>query len=407
MLRRFPDIGGALASHPLLRAIFPASLALIVVALAAVAIDMAWLVVVALVLSAALDGVLRMTPVSRGRLLREIRDRSSQLTTVRVGLAAAALIWVADRPWSALVVGAGLVLSVLCRVAAGWLQAYATRAGWDSAVGKSAAGGIGQWLGRSGIGPRYVRWLVATELTVIAALALALLGAGDGIVLTLAALAWAPSAELVIVAAWRWLYTVRHLPKLSPDVIEPVGGRVAVYFADSVSRAYQLDQWLPILDDLHRDLGVLVVFRDRPSFDRFGELTDLPRVYARTLDNLMALYAAGDHGVVLYVNNSMRNFQSLSWPRAMHVHINHGESDKTSLVTSGACIRPRPRRGRGGNRTDESRPARGRCVLGHHGRTSATGLRGRRRGAFGHHAARSGVRTHLGRRERGEQLQLG
>jgi hypothetical protein len=28
-----------------------------------------------------------------------------------------------------------------------------------------------------------------------------------------------------------------------------------------------------------------------------------------------------------------RNFQSLAWPKAMHVHINHGESDKTSLVT--------------------------------------------------------------------------
>src|SRR5690606_33197515 len=39
---------------------------------------------------------------------------------------------------------------------------------------------------------------------------------------------------------------------------------------------------------------------------------------------------------VIYVNNGMRNFQSLIYQQALHVHVNHGESDKVSMVSNQA-----------------------------------------------------------------------
>jgi hypothetical protein len=51
---------------------------------------------------------------------------------------------------------------------------------------------------------------------------------------------------------------------------------------------------------------------------------------------LIELYAELDAGVVLYCNNSMLNFQSLLDGRKLHVHINHGESDKQSMASNNA-----------------------------------------------------------------------
>jgi hypothetical protein len=51
---------------------------------------------------------------------------------------------------------------------------------------------------------------------------------------------------------------------------------------------------------------------------------------------LTELYGELDAKVVLYCNNSMRNFQSLLDGRKMHVHINHGESDKQSMASNNA-----------------------------------------------------------------------
>jgi hypothetical protein len=48
----------------------------------------------------------------------------------------------------------------------------------------------------------------------------------------------------------------------------------------------------------------------------------------------MNLYDAGEFKVGIYVNNGQRNFQSLNNPRMLHVHVNHGESDKLSSFSN-------------------------------------------------------------------------
>ena len=51
---------------------------------------------------------------------------------------------------------------------------------------------------------------------------------------------------------------------------------------------------------------------------------------------LMDLYRVLQPKAIIYPNNGLRNFQSLIWPEAVHIHVNHGESDKVSMVSNQA-----------------------------------------------------------------------
>ena len=52
------------------------------------------------------------------------------------------------------------------------------------------------------------------------------------------------------------------------------------------------------------------------------------RSYLRNLPDMERYMQAADPRVVLYVNQSVRNFQLMRYGRAMHVFISHGESEK-------------------------------------------------------------------------------
>jgi hypothetical protein len=111
---------------------------------------------------------------------------------------------------------------------------------------------------------------------------------------------------------------------------------VIAYFADDPTRTYQLVQWLPVLELLSARQQVVVVVRDPDSAAVLREQTTLPVHEALSFPDLTALYAELDPKVVLYCNNSMLNFQSLIHGRALHAHINHGESDKQSMASNNA-----------------------------------------------------------------------
>ena len=123
------------------------------------------------------------------------------------------------------------------------------------------------------------------------------------------------------------------LPQLAAARI-PVDAEVAVYFADSPDRVYQLDQWLPVLERLARTHRVVVILRDIRTMKDIQDRTTLPVVCVTTFLDLMNLYDAGEFKVGIYVNNGQRNFQSLNNPRMLHVHVNHGESDKLSSFSN-------------------------------------------------------------------------
>jgi hypothetical protein len=111
---------------------------------------------------------------------------------------------------------------------------------------------------------------------------------------------------------------------------------VIAYFPDDPTRAYQLVQWLPVFDLLHEQHPVGIVARDPESAILLRAKTSLPLFVAPSFPELTDLYADLDAKVVLYCNNSPVNFQSLIDGRMLHVHINHGESDKHSMASNNA-----------------------------------------------------------------------
>jgi CDP-glycerol:poly(glycerophosphate) glycerophosphotransferase len=126
-------------------------------------------------------------------------------------------------------------------------------------------------------------------------------------------------------------------PRLNrePEQVMPPS-EVIVYFAEDRRRLYQLDQWLPVLSKLHEVHRVTLVLRKLESFNDVRERTTLPIVYVRRLADVLALYDELDPKVAIYVNNGVANFQSLAVSTILHVHVNHGESDKVSMVSNQA-----------------------------------------------------------------------
>ncbi|GLY28618.1 hypothetical protein Kisp02_19830 [Kineosporia sp. NBRC 101731] len=111
---------------------------------------------------------------------------------------------------------------------------------------------------------------------------------------------------------------------------------VVVYFAEDKRKMYQLDQWLPVFEELHQRHPVVIVLRSKQSFNNLSERTPLPTVYTRRLADVLELYDELDPKVAIYVNNGVANFQSLAVASILHVHVNHGESDKVSMVSNQA-----------------------------------------------------------------------
>jgi len=111
---------------------------------------------------------------------------------------------------------------------------------------------------------------------------------------------------------------------------------VIAYFADDPTRVYQLLQWIPVLERLDGSHPVGIVLRDPETMPIVEQRTCLPVVLAPGFADLAAAYDELAAKVVVYCNNSMLNFNSLLDGRMLHVHINHGESDKQSMVSNNA-----------------------------------------------------------------------
>ncbi|WP_158075580.1 CDP-glycerol glycerophosphotransferase family protein [Actinokineospora bangkokensis] len=111
-------------------------------------------------------------------------------------------------------------------------------------------------------------------------------------------------------------------------------GEVAVYFADDPRKLYQLKQWLPVFELLDAHHPTVVITRNERTAAELAGLTALRVVLAPSFPDLVELYETSDFKVAVYVNNSVHNFHSLMQRRVLHVHVNHGESDKVCMVSN-------------------------------------------------------------------------
>ena len=110
---------------------------------------------------------------------------------------------------------------------------------------------------------------------------------------------------------------------------------VALYFADGPQKLYQLTQWLPVFES-NPDVRTIVVVRHIETYRELLGITSLRVLLVPRYEILMALYDRADFHAVIYVNNGWTNFQSLSFQQAVHIHVNHGESDKICMVSNQA-----------------------------------------------------------------------
>jgi hypothetical protein len=112
---------------------------------------------------------------------------------------------------------------------------------------------------------------------------------------------------------------------------------VLFYFPDTATKIYQIEQWLPVIAAHTGDLRFGIVTRTRSAWtELMRSPLPAPSFLAVTFPSLMDLYRVLQPKAIIYPNNGLRNFQSLVWAEAAHIHVNHGESDKVSMVSNQA-----------------------------------------------------------------------
>ena len=119
------------------------------------------------------------------------------------------------------------------------------------------------------------------------------------------------------------------------DISDIPSADIALYFPDTPSKLYQLTQWLPVFE-ANKDMRTIVVVRSVEAYHELMKRTSLRLILVPKYEQLMALYDRATFHAVIYVNNGWTNFQSLSFQQAVHIHVNHGESDKICMVSNQA-----------------------------------------------------------------------
>lgn len=119
----------------------------------------------------------------------------------------------------------------------------------------------------------------------------------------------------------------------------PAGGddtrfRCAVYFSDDPVNLYQIRQWYAPLQELARTQPVVVLSRMPETTNVLLDECPLPVLHAPRITDVEAFMEHHDIGLVLYVNQNLRNFQMMRFARPAHVFVSHGESDKSYMASN-------------------------------------------------------------------------
>lgn len=116
----------------------------------------------------------------------------------------------------------------------------------------------------------------------------------------------------------------KALSKAATDKLSEYRPEVVVYVSGFENVAYQINQWLPVLERLDCRVAVLArqaeIFAGMPS-------TPVPVFFARNAAHVEQVLNCGVK-TVLYPANPMQNFIALRHYSLNHFFINHGESDK-------------------------------------------------------------------------------
>ncbi len=105
---------------------------------------------------------------------------------------------------------------------------------------------------------------------------------------------------------------------------------VVVYFFGGMGQTYQIKQWIDTFKELNKIHKIVVVVRNREVQSYFKTILPFPIAYRNSIEQLHKFYNKHNFKVIIYINNGVKNYQSLLNENVLHIHINHGESDKSS-----------------------------------------------------------------------------
>ncbi|MGP5194601.1 CDP-glycerol glycerophosphotransferase family protein [Arthrobacter rhombi] len=118
----------------------------------------------------------------------------------------------------------------------------------------------------------------------------------------------------------------QQMPKASPFV---------AYFADGPEGTYQLEQWIPAFQRLAgAGTPVTLLMTNAISANRLLQAGNLPVVLCTDSADTEDFVRKHDVQVIFYVNNNQANFTTLRINGPSHVHLSHGESEKSSMVSN-------------------------------------------------------------------------
>ncbi|GAA3670310.1 hypothetical protein GCM10023081_05770 [Arthrobacter ginkgonis] len=109
----------------------------------------------------------------------------------------------------------------------------------------------------------------------------------------------------------------------------------AVYFGDGPAGLYQLQQWLGPWERLAAEVAPLTLLLGDPRAAReIAGRTTLPVVLVPGSAPFERFLAEHRVRAVFYVNNNQANFTALRVNGPAHVHLSHGESEKSSMASN-------------------------------------------------------------------------
>ncbi|WP_146755265.1 CDP-glycerol glycerophosphotransferase family protein [Arthrobacter sp. AQ5-05] len=109
----------------------------------------------------------------------------------------------------------------------------------------------------------------------------------------------------------------------------------AVFFADGPSQSYQLEQWVAPFEALQkRGYGVCLLVMNALTARKLNRQTNLPILLTRSMEQIETALASWNTLGIFYVNNSQANFTMLRFNGPAHIHLSHGESEKSSMVSN-------------------------------------------------------------------------
>lgn len=110
--------------------------------------------------------------------------------------------------------------------------------------------------------------------------------------------------------------------------------QTVLFYAEGPGQFYQLEVWLETFTRMAAEgMNVGVVVMDARSARKVLESSQLPVLLSSSIEQIETKLRAMGTSSICYVNNSQRNFTMLRFNGPAHVHLNHGESEKSSMVS--------------------------------------------------------------------------